>query len=125
MTSQGVFGAPSNICSASVVVGYNDPLNPFLHRYHPDHNNLSDRGDPLAVWDDGRGSYTRESYTITRQIELQFMPDDPDGLGLSGWGDTRLAGIYRETILGLHKDPLLVVGIFQLFKASSTGVLDQ
>lgn len=120
----GEFGADASVCAASVVVRYDDPLNPFVHRYHPDHDNLTDRYTPLAVRDLGRGPQTAESYTVTRQIEMQFSGQDPDGLNVAGWGDSRLGGVYRETFIGLHRDPLIAEGTFQLFRVSPVGVLD-
>lgn len=83
--------------SCPVILDYNDPLNPFKHRYHPDHNNLE--GDYATVKAEGT-----ESFTVTRTVELEFTAYDPAGLSQSGWGDAVIGGIYRETITGLMKD---------------------
>lgn len=58
----GYFG--SNV-TATLVLPYNDRLNPFVHRYHPDHDNLAaDFATPL-----GSG---RESFDITRNVGFYF-----------------------------------------------------
>jgi hypothetical protein len=124
MARTGDFGAGSSTCNASVVVAYDDPLNPFVHRYHPDHDNLNDRFEPLRVWDDGRGPQTSESFSVTRQVELNFSSTDPNGLSLAGWGDNRIGGIYRETFTGLHRNPIVAEGTFQLFRVTPIGVID-
>ena len=38
------FGQASNVFSCSLVTDYSDRLNPFLHLYHPDHNNQDESG---------------------------------------------------------------------------------
>jgi hypothetical protein len=111
------FGVAGSVCTTSVVLDYDDPLNPFKHTYHPDHDNLNGRfTEKLAEG--------RESYTVTRQIRMQFLGQDPDGLNQAGWGDKQLGGVYRETFIGLHRDPLVAEGTFQLFRVSPVGVLD-
>jgi hypothetical protein len=108
------FGADGTVLSNSVFLGFNDPLNPFKHLYHPDHDN----------WDD---TYTRtnvESFDVTRSITVRFTATDPDNLALPGWGDTMVGGIYSETITGLHKNPLYIRGTFRLHLAVTTGALN-
>jgi hypothetical protein len=91
-------------------------MNPFKHRFHPDHDNLTELGVPLPAG--------KESYTITREIQLQFTPEDPDRLAMAGWGDRYVGGVYRETITGLHKKAIHVMGTFRLDHASRIGVLN-
>jgi hypothetical protein len=115
LTASGDFGAGTNSCT--IGLGYNDPLNPFKHAFHPDHNNLNEEYTqtlPEGV----------ESFTIQRQIQLEFQAQDPNGLQLAGWGDTQLGGKYRETITGLHKSPISVEGTFRLHRASRLGSLN-
>ncbi len=120
----GEFGADQATFGGAVLVGYDDPLNPLVHVYHPDHNNLDDRREPLAVRTDPRGRYTSESFDVTRQIDLTFTAGDPDQLTMAGWGDNQLGGVYRERILGLHKNDLYVQGTFRLHRASEVPVLN-
>jgi hypothetical protein len=75
LSGGGEFGA--NALNGTVTTGYDDALNPFKHRYHPDHDNLNAAySGVLAVGE--------ESFAITRQVTLQFTSDDPDGLHLPG-----------------------------------------
>lgn len=111
---QGDFGV-SNTCQ--VVMSDDDPLNPFKHTYHPDHDNLDFFSQPLPPG-------ARESFAIQRDLDLEFQPSDPDGLPLSGWGDTWLGGIYRETISGLHREALEVQGIFRMRRVSDVAELN-
>lgn len=115
LTGVGDFGG--NTISVQIPLSYNDPVNPFLHRYHPDHNNLTERFDqnlPAGA----------ESFDVTRQVSLQFSAQPPDGLALAGWGDSQLAGTYRETITGVHRQPIYVEGFFRLQKASTIASLN-
>ena len=43
ITMTGSLGASDSTLSCDVTLGYSDPLNPFVHRYHPDHDNLDRR----------------------------------------------------------------------------------
>jgi len=65
-----------------------------------------------------------ESFTVQRQVQLEFLAQDPNGFQFAGWGDNQLGGKYRETILGLHKSALQVEGTFRLHQASRVGLLN-
>jgi len=110
----GSFGDTNATFSCNVALGFNDELNPFKHKYHPDHNNLDDRF----------ASVKRECPDVTRQISFQFTPSDPENTTLAGWGDNQLGGVYNEVITGLHKAQLHVQGIFRLYRASTVPVLN-
>src|SRR5262249_15954638 len=115
MSGTGDFGAGGSVFSCTTVLDFDDPLNPFKHPYHPDHDNLDDRYAqklPEGV----------ESFTVTRQIQLQFTAADPDGLTIAGWGDNQLGGVYRETLTGLHTSALYLQGTFRLQQASRVAV---
>jgi hypothetical protein len=114
-TGNGAFGSGDFTCQVNL--DYDDTLNPFKHVYHPDHNNLDDRFESKL-------SEGIESFSVARQIELQFTTQDPDNLTLAGWGDTQLGGNYRETISGLHNQPIYVSGTFRLTRASTIGILN-
>src|SRR5262249_55191530 len=51
-------GAFGSALSTSLTMGFDDPLNPFKHKYHPDHDNLGYDFKPVPA--------NVESYTITR-----------------------------------------------------------
>lgn len=126
------FGSAGTVLTAPVILGYDDPTNPFKHLYHPDHDNKDDAYNPLQVttnagWPANQtvaGPRTSESYTVTRYLTLQFTATDPENLTLPGWGDTILGGNYSETITGLHKNPLYISGTFRLHLAVNAGTLN-
>jgi len=123
----GEFGSTNGLMRCNVRLEYDDELNPFKHRFHPDHNNLDDSGQPqpLPVRTNLHGlRFTAESSSVNRDVSLQFTAADPDNLSLSGFGDDQLGGIYRETMTGLHKDALELEGVFRLQHASRVGVLN-
>ena len=99
----------------TVTIPFDDDTNPFVHRYHPDHNNKDARGFPL---DPGV-----ESYGITRTFSFEFTATPPAGVSAAGWGSTSLGGNYTEVIQGLHKQDITVSGTFVLRRASEVGTL--
>jgi hypothetical protein len=117
MAGSGPFGVAASQFSCIASNDYRDPLNPFVHVYHPDHNNQDDRYS--SILPEGK-----ESYSFNRTIQLEFSSQDPDNLALPGWSDNRVGGIYRETITGLHKAPLYLEGSFTLHLASTTTELN-
>jgi hypothetical protein len=100
--------------NVTLTLPYDAPDNPFLHKYHPDHDNLSARFDGPSV----------ESYTVTRQVELDITPSPPSGPAVPDYGFNELGGNYRETITGLHKNPIHVSGTFRLRRASYIAELN-
>jgi hypothetical protein len=107
--------AVSNRLSCTLALQPNSPTNPFRHKYHPDHDNLN------ATF----SAYKQEAYPITRQIELTLTPADPTQFSSADYGYSVIGGTYRETITGLHKDPLVTSGKFRLTRAATTAVLNQ
>lgn len=112
----GMFGAGT--LNGTITLDYDDPLNPFKHVYHPDHNNLDERFEQKLP-------AGKESFTVVRTVSFEFTPNDPLGLNPPGWGDSEVGGIYRETISGLHRSAVQVSGNFRLVRASRTSVLNQ
>ncbi|MCP4312893.1 MAG: hypothetical protein GY790_16645 [Bacteroidetes bacterium] len=108
-----------NVISGQYPLGFDDPLNPFKHKYHPDHDNLYPNSTTIRPEGD-------ESYDITRNITMEFTSTDPTNLDLTmpGWGDTDMGGTYTEQIIGLHRDTLYVEGVFRLHKVSTVGILN-
>lgn len=96
---------------------YTSPTNPFLHKYHPDHDNLS--GDFKT--------YKQEANRIERTITLAFdntpaaNPANPP----LGWGTSVLGGTYSEVIKGLAKGPITVGGNFTLQLATNVAQLNE
>lgn len=99
-----------------VEIPFDDPVNPFVHAYHPDHDNRDARLQPL-----GAGV---ESYTIRRRCRFTFTSAPPDGRSDPNWGSTVYGGAYSETIEGLNgKQPLTVGGTFVFRRVSEIADL--
>jgi hypothetical protein len=111
----GSFG--SGTLNGAITLGYDDPLNPFKHVFHPDHNNLDERFEQKLP--EGK-----EALTVTRTLSLEFSATDPLGLNPPGWGDSELGGIYREAFSGLHRNVLQVSGTFRLVRVSRVAALN-
>jgi hypothetical protein len=111
-------GFRSGTARSSWVMDYNHRLNPFVHLYHPDHDNKPEDRDELLP-------SGMESYTIQRDILLEFADKDPFPEEVPGWGDYRIGGKYREIILGLHREPIHANGIFSLQRLSQTERLNR
>jgi hypothetical protein len=110
--SGGAFG--SGTIGTSLAMDHNHRLNPFKHKFHPDHDNLNLRFDgPLP-----------EAFDFTRAVSLEFTPVDPEGRSTSGFGETLVGGVYREAITGLTAPTLHVQGIFRLHQVARTPVLN-
>lgn len=103
--------------SCDVTLDYDDPQNPFKHKYHNFHDNLN--ASFTGVLPEGV-----ESYTVTRRVELDFSSTVPDDFSGAGFGDTVAAGVYREEITGLHREKLYVEGTFRISNVSSVEVLN-
>lgn len=127
----GTFPTPSQPAGnigCTVALDYNDPLNPFKHRHHPDHDNLDARYEQGL--EEGK-----ESFTVTRAVALEFVdysvPPEGEGEGenlllsaYAGWGDSWIGGTYTETITGIHREALHVKGTFQLNFVSDVAELN-
>ncbi|MBI1319166.1 MAG: hypothetical protein GC168_09480 [Candidatus Hydrogenedens sp.] len=102
----------TDVLVATVSMDYLDPKNPFVHTFHPDHDNLTERFE-TAPLPEGF-----ESFTFTRSIRLEFSEQDPEALNLPSWGYSIIGGTYRETITGVHRTPIVVEGTFKLTRVS-------
>jgi len=101
-----------------VVLPWDDPANPFLHRYHPDHKLIE------------------QVFEVRRDITLQFRDHDADGNLIPGapilsWGSADVGGRYKEKV-SLRKqyagdaNPYVVhiEGTFLLHKVSGVSRLE-
>jgi hypothetical protein len=111
---EGDFGGDRTL-QAAVVVEPDLPTNPFLHKYHPDHNNL----------DEQFLNYREEAFRVVRDMQFVFSPTPPGGIAVPGWGDSRVGGTFEEAIVGLHRNPIFVSGRFELRRVSAVAVLNQ
>ncbi len=91
----------------------NAASNPFLHAYHPDHDNLDERFEnPLPAG--------KETPEVNRSITLSFAATNPLGFD-PAWGATTLGGTYTEIITGLRAQPVTVSGSFYLQRAANAA----
>jgi hypothetical protein len=109
----GTFAIGQTI-TGTLTMPYDSPTNPFKHRYHPDHDNLTARFDGPAV----------ESYATSRQIELTFAASPPTGPPTTEFGYSEMGGTYRETVTGIHKNPIHTSGTFRLTRVSLIASLN-
>jgi hypothetical protein len=112
--------APGGTLTTTVDLPYDDQAsNPFLHTYHPDHDNLDatfSRQLPVGA----------ESYDISRQITLSIAAPGADFASLVQFGQA-FSGAYAETItirgLGSAPRTFNTAGIFALSRISPIAVL--
>ncbi len=110
------------VLTATADLPYDDQAsNPFLHTYHPDHDNL----DSTFQTQLAQGY---ESYRITRQITLNVSPPGNDFASLTSAGQS-LVGYYAESItvggLGGASRNFYVSGLFSLNRISPIPTLNQ
>ncbi len=86
----GALQAGTNL-TASITLSHGDHAsNPFLHTYHPDHDNLDAKFAQFLP-------PGFESYTVTRVIQLTITPPGNDFASLTGGGQS-FTGIYDESV---------------------------
>jgi hypothetical protein len=112
ISGSGGFSTGSEL-SFVVTIPFDDPTNPFVHSYHPDHDNRDARLAPLPAG--------QESYNLRRTMRFTFTAAPPDGSTITRWGSSVYGGTFSETIEGLNKNPLNVGGTFQLRRISEVA----
>ncbi len=107
--------AAGQVIAGTIALAENHPTNPFRHRYHPDHDNLAgDFRTPVS-----------ESFLIRRQMEFNLLDADPRGGSASpDYGYSEIAGLYFETVTGLHQYPIRAQGTFRLQRISEIASLN-
>jgi hypothetical protein len=113
LATSGSFAAGSSL-SCTIATPFNDPASPFVHQYHPDHDNKS--GSTALV-------SGQESYDISRAVTFTLAATPPEGVSPIGYGGSVIAGTYAEVISGLHKETLQVAGTVTLNRVSEIGTL--
>jgi len=111
---------PGSTLSTTVDLPYDDQAaNPFLHTYHPGHDNL----DASYQYELPVGS---ESYGITRQITLAMGAAGSEFASLTQFGQS-FSGVYTEaiTVTGLNDATRTfnIAGSFSISRISSISVL--
>lgn len=109
-----------SVYSATIVTPYDQTgANPFVHQYHPDHDNLNASFKQVLP----KGN---ESYGITRSIALSQQAPGADYIGQT-IGSMERRGIYEETLtvegVGTGVRSFKVVGTFYLNRISPISKL--
>jgi len=99
-------GSFSNLLTGTITIGFDDPTNPYLHRYHPMHDNKD--------WDFQPYTNAVETPIITREITLDFDAPPTNLVHHPYWGVDQAMGTYHETMTGLRAQPIFVEGAFYL-----------
>lgn len=105
----------TNVLTGTVTVNFDDPTNPFLHRYHPMHDNKD--------WEFTPYTSAVETRTVQRDVTLDFEDPPDDAIHHPYWGVDSAVGTYRETLTGLRAQPILVEGAFYLERISRINEL--
>jgi hypothetical protein len=119
-TLNGVMQSGGSL-QTTVVFGSNDQAsNPFLHTYHPDHDNIDDRDDTFL-----RPALPgKESYDLRRFMSLKLTAPGND-FDSRTRGGTTLTGDYFETLSFVKTNSVLkefnVLGEFRLTRITDTA----
>jgi hypothetical protein len=100
--------------NCTITTPFDDPTSPFVHQYHPDHDNKSGT-TPLVSG--------QESYDLSRAVTFAISAAAPAGVSATGYGASVIAGNYTEVLTGLRKDSVTVTGTFSLRRVSEIGTL--
>jgi hypothetical protein len=107
------FGKTGDALQFDLTLSANDPLNPFKHKYNPDHDNLDRKFQEYA---ETVPLYMYESYLVNRQVTLILTELPPGGDETNAasvdWGGAVWGGDYREVVEGLHKNTITARGYF-------------
>lgn len=95
--------------SGTVKLKYDDPVNPFLHRYHPMFDN---KNGQFAVYDG-----PVESRNVTRKLTLKVGTGEEEAEDVLSDSAVAVTGTYEEKLTGLRAQEIVVKGRFRLEKA--------
>ena len=107
-------GSFTSFLSGETTLAPDDPLNPFKHKFHADHDCVDAYGNPV----DG------ECFEVTRVMLFAFENEPPGGQDALDWGDSIVGGVYTENVLGLHREAITAQGRFELRRVSDIGWLN-
>jgi hypothetical protein len=106
----------TNLLCGTVTTKYDDPTNPFLHKYHPLHDNKDWNFQPYAT--------NMETFVVQRDITLDLTGNViTNGASNPYWGIDEIGGLYEETVLGVRQQPIFVRGNFYLQRVSRLNEL--
>lgn len=110
--------AVGNTVSGNIRLDPDFATHPFRHKYHPDHDNFG----PLT---ERPPRFKEEAFGITREFSLEFAATDPGtGVAVPDYGYGHIAGTYRESVTGLHREPIRASGTFRLKRIAAVSELN-
>lgn len=115
--ANGRFTNSNGLLDFGITIAAQDPLNPYKHKYSPDHDNLDAK---FNAYPETLSPYLWESFEVRRRILLTLTDDPPladtaaaqDLAVQVDWGGAVWGGLYQEVIQGVHKNPITVKGYF-------------
>lgn len=111
------------------VIEADDPVNPFRHAYHPDHDGLkSDFKTKLPSGDDPQnyiGEIKPELFSVSNTVSLIWSDGAAAGGGSAAWNPSeKVTGELDFQVSGIRREgPVLMSGAFELQRISPIGVL--
>lgn len=105
--------APDGVIAARITLSPDMPSHPYLHRYHPDHDNRDDRTGAMLA-----GADRPEVPSVLREIEITLLPSDGAAMP-----DLLHAG-YSETVTGLGARAIRGTGRIRLTRLSASGRIE-
>jgi hypothetical protein len=112
-------GAFGGTLTGNIVTARSSPTNPFKHRYHPDHDDLTANYQPPPA---NQPSEQQEVWEVARAIQLTFTPPPADQAPSTGFSERN--GSYHEEVTGLHKKHLFTDGTFTLKRINMIGEIN-
>lgn len=113
----------------SYAIAHDDPVNPFYHPYHPNHDGLeADFVTPTASGDDFdhyMNEIKPELFSISNKVRLVWSEAPASGGGAIGWNPAEaVSGTIEFEVGNLRwEGPITMEGQFELRRVSKMGVL--
>jgi len=102
----------SGALGGTVELAFDDPVNPFFHRYHPLFDNKNGQFETYGE--------AVESRSVSREISLEVGEAGAEALANA---DAAVSGVYAERLSGLRAQEIAVEGTFRLEKALGGAAL--
>ncbi len=115
----------------SYAVAADDPVNPFLHPYHPSHDGLeadfttpTESGDNFTNY---MNAIKPELFSISNKVRLVWSEAPASGGGSIGWNPAEsVSGTIEFAVSNLRREgPITMEGQFALRRVSKMGVLSR
>jgi len=126
--SAGDFGSTLKF---TYTIGADDPVNPFRHPYHPDHDGLGyDFQTKLPSGDDPQnyiGEIKPETFSISNTVSLVWDDESMMAGGSAFWNPSEsVSGDIQFLVEGVRKEgAILMQGRFDLRRVSQVGTLTE